>query len=104
MSPKTWICAKICTGILVLTTAGAAFASTVKSTEWRSLRIGAGGFVTGVDISSDGSTRVVRTDTYGAYIWDVSQDQWKQIVTSRSMPATDFPSIKIQGATRTQAP
>ena len=97
MSPKTWLFAKICTGILVLTTAGASFASTVKSTEWRSLRIGAGGFVTGVDISSDGSTRVVRTDTYGAYIWDVSQDQWKQIVTSRSMPATDLTVDKNSG-------
>ena len=54
---------------------------------WKPLRIGAGGWVTGIDISSDGSTRVVRTDTYGAYVWD--DTQWKQLVTTDRMPAQD---------------
>ena len=35
---------------------------------WKTLKIGAGGFVTGIDIAPDG-TMVVRTDTYGGYIW-----------------------------------
>ena len=98
MSPKIWVSASICIGILVLAAAGVApLANTVSSTQWRSLRIGAGGFITGLDASSDGSTRVVRSDTYGAYIWDVSQNQWKQIVTSRSMPATDVAVDKNSG-------
>jgi hypothetical protein len=53
------------------------------------LRIGAGGYLTGLDISADGSTRVVRTDTYGAYIWDDPSSQWTQLVTTSSMPPID---------------
>jgi hypothetical protein len=53
---------------------------------WKPLRIGAGGYVTGLDVASDG-TKVVRTDTYGAYLWD--SIQWKQLITSNSMPADD---------------
>jgi hypothetical protein len=56
-------------------------------TTWHPLRIGAGGFLTSIDISSDGSTRIVRTDTYGAYIWNNASSQWTQLVTTRSMPA-----------------
>lgn len=34
------------------------------------LAIGGGGFVTAIRLSSDGNTRLVRTDTFGAYRWD----------------------------------
>ena len=30
---------------------------------------------------------VVRTDTYGAYIWNAGKGLWQQLVTSTSMPA-----------------
>ena len=63
--------------------------SNLIGTTWRPLRIGAGGFLTGIDISADGSTRVVRTDTYGAYIWNAAISQWIQLVTKGSMPAVD---------------
>jgi hypothetical protein len=53
---------------------------------WEPLRIGAGGWVTGMDIAPDG-TKVVRTDTYGAYVW--SGMEWKQLVTAASMPSAD---------------
>jgi hypothetical protein len=53
---------------------------------WKPLRIGAGGWLTGMDIAPDG-TKVVRADTYGAYVWSVSE--WRQVVTSTSMPAAD---------------
>ena len=56
----------------------------VASNNWQTLKVGAGGFVTGIDIAPDG-TMVVRTDTYGAYIWNGTQ--WQQLVTSTSMPA-----------------
>ncbi len=52
---------------------------------WKPLRIGAGGWLTGLDVSADGSTRVVRTDTYGAYVWDMTE--WRQVVTSTGLPA-----------------
>jgi hypothetical protein len=53
---------------------------------WQPLRIGAGGWLVGMDIAPDG-TKVVRADTYGAYLWDGTQ--WRQLVTSSSMPAAD---------------
>jgi len=57
--------------------------------EWRPVRIGGGGFLTGIDLSGDGTTRCVRTDTYGAYCWDAARGQWVQLVTAASMPASD---------------
>jgi hypothetical protein len=59
------------------------------------LPIGAGGFVTGIDIASDG-TKVVRADTYGGYYFNPSTPNcgnagatgcWQQIVTTHSMPS-----------------
>jgi hypothetical protein len=44
--------------------------------------------VTGIDIAADG-TKVVRTDTYGAYVWSDLDLQWKQLVTVASMPSED---------------
>ena len=62
---------------------------------WRPLRIGAGGWLTGIDMSTDGSTKVVRADTYGAYVWD--SGQWRQLVTSGSMPTEDVAPEKAAG-------
>ena len=56
-------------------------------TTWRPLRIGGGGYITSLDIAPDGSTRVIRTDTYGAYLWDAAKSEWRQLVTASSMPA-----------------
>src|SRR5687767_2053917 len=58
---------------------------------WKILPIGAGGFVTGIDVAPD-NTMVVRTDTYGAYVWDGGQ--WDQLITSESMP-TDLLQIDL---------
>lgn len=51
--------------------------------EWKQVKIGAGGWVTGIDISADG-TMVARTDTAGAYLWDGTK--WVELVTAYSMP------------------
>ena len=48
------------------------------------LDVGAGGWADGIYIAPNG-TMVVRTDTYGAYIWNGTQ--WQQLITSTSMPA-----------------
>lgn len=58
-------------------------ASLPMDSDWQPVKIGAGGFVTGMDIARDG-TMVARTDTYGAYIWNGSS--WAQLVTTASMP------------------
>lgn len=52
---------------------------------WTILNVGAGGYLSGMDIAPDG-VMVVRTDTYGAYIWNGTQ--WQQLVTTTSMPAS----------------
>ena len=55
----------------------------ISPNDWQPLALGAGGFIDGID--AVGSTMVVRTDTYGAYIWNGSE--WQQLISSASMPA-----------------
>lgn len=64
-------------------------APTTTRTDWRLLRIGAGGFVTGLDIADDG-TRVAWCDTYGAYVWPKSASEWKLVLTTNSLPAGEW--------------
>ncbi len=52
-----------------------------------SLAVGAGGFVTGLSFSDDGSTRLVRTDGFGGYRW--AGDRWRLNVSAVSLPAAD---------------
>ena len=63
-------------------------------TGWKPLRIGAGGWLVGMDIAADG-TMVVRADTYGAYVWD--DTHWRQLVTADSMPAADVQALVADG-------
>jgi len=58
--------------------------------QWRPLRVGAGGFITGIDISPDARVALIRADTYGAYLWSESERAWKQIVSEASLPAEDL--------------
>lgn len=51
---------------------------------WQTLKIGAGGFVTGIDVADDG-TKVVRTDVNGAYVYDDATQSWRPLVTANSM-------------------
>jgi photosystem II stability/assembly factor-like uncharacterized protein len=55
---------------------------------WKPVKIGAGGWITGMDLSPDGTTRMVRTDTYGAYLWNASSSRWEQLVSIDRMPAS----------------
>jgi hypothetical protein len=64
------------------------------SDAWKALNVGAGGYVTGIDITRD-NTMVVRTDGYGAYIWNGTE--WQQLVTAQSMPAVDVQTDNPQG-------
>ena len=51
--------------------------------------VGGGGWLTGIDLSPDGSVKLVRADTYGAYLWSEARQRWTQLVTKASMPAED---------------
>jgi len=74
---------------------GAAGAAEIAYT-WKPLRIGAGGFVTGININPD-STRYIRTDTYGAYRWDEATSTWTQLVSATSMPAASVAPKEMRG-------
>jgi hypothetical protein len=62
---------------------------------WQPLKLGAGGFLTGFSQANDG-TMLVRTDAYGAYIWNTAATTpagnaggtgaWQQLVTASRMP------------------
>lgn len=62
--------------------------------QWKPLKVGGGGVLSGIDVARDG-TQVIRTDTYGAYIW--SGTEWKQLLTSTSMPASVAAAIVQEG-------
>jgi hypothetical protein len=55
--------------------------------QWDTVKVGGGGWVTGIEIAADG-TKATRTDTYGGYYW--TGTAWTQLVTKSSMPAGDF--------------
>lgn len=57
---------------------------------WRTLALGAGGYITGIDLETSftgGDVRVIRTDTYGGYVW--RDNRWEQLVTEATMPADE---------------
>jgi photosystem II stability/assembly factor-like uncharacterized protein len=60
---------------------------------WKTLKTGAGGWITGIDISADGSVVVSRTDVGGAYRWNETTLSWTQIVTADSMPDESYRSF-----------
>lgn len=51
---------------------------------WKPLKLGGGGWITGIDIAPNG-TMVARTDTFGAYIWNAGTSQWDQLCTAISI-------------------
>ena len=64
------------------------------SNNWQPLKVGAGGWCTGINIAPD-DTMVVRTDTYGAYVWNGTQ--WQQLITTTSMPSAFVTPNNSQG-------
>jgi photosystem II stability/assembly factor-like uncharacterized protein len=56
-------------------------------TAWEPLKVGAGGWITGIDACAAGTTFVLRTDTYGAYVGrPASGEPWRQLVRADTMP------------------
>jgi hypothetical protein len=93
--------ALLCIALLISPPAGAVLRGSASTggqapDVWNPLKLGAGGVVSGMDIAADG-TKVIRTDTYGAYWFNaasncgnaVTTGCWQQMVTMTSMPAGD---------------
>jgi hypothetical protein len=54
---------------------------------WQTLKMGAGGFITGISIADDG-TKVCRCDTYGAYKGGPGTiPNWKPLITESALPS-----------------
>ncbi|MFA6960455.1 MAG: sialidase [Opitutaceae bacterium] len=65
---------------------------------WKPMKIGGGGWVTGLDVSpTDEGLMYVRTDVSGAYRWDARTASWKQVVTAASMPVKSVTPGKYAG-------
>lgn len=56
----------------------------------KSAPLGAGGFVTGLDISSDGGRFACRTDVCNAYVRDRSDPYWRPLFSPTSMGPSDL--------------
>ena len=80
--------------IVLVTSTNVAFsevATSMNAATFAPISIGAGGFVTNINIVGDG-TKVVRTDTFGAwgcYKCNNSAARWSQLVSYASLPAAD---------------
>lgn len=74
-------------GLTSITTKTATFVPDPATFIWKPVKIGAGGFLRGMNIAPDG-TKVVRADVFGAYIWDT--DKWRELITTSSMPVADY--------------
>jgi hypothetical protein len=62
---------------------------TVADTVWAPLKVGAGGWITGIDASLDGTTYTLRTDTYGGYVGNPNAGEtWQQLVRADTMPVS----------------
>lgn len=68
-----------------------------QSTDWHTLKTGAGGWLTGMDIHPNGQPIYVRSDVGGAYKYDATNNEWNQIVTASSLPSADITWQKYQG-------
>lgn len=55
---------------------------------WKTLPIGAGGLISSIQIAPNGA-KIIRTDTYGAYVCTVANPIWRQLYTASSMPLAD---------------
>ena len=60
----------------------------MNSYQWKPVAVGGGGFIITYDADPTGSTRLIKTDVYGAYIWNAAKDRWVQLVTTASMPVS----------------
>jgi len=61
----------------------------VAQSEWKTLKTGAGGWLTGMHIHPSGDPIFTRSDVGSAYRWSSSTEDWTNIATSENIPAAD---------------
>ncbi|GAA0871849.1 hypothetical protein GCM10009117_09950 [Gangjinia marincola] len=65
--------------------------------EWKQLKTGAGGWITGMDIHPSGSPLYARSDVAGAFRYNEDSQDWTQVVTAFSMPSSEIDVQKYGG-------
>ena len=78
-------------------------ANPIGTAEFTPINIGAGGFVTNINIVGDG-TKVARTDTFGAWVCYRCSNTfglWSQLVSHSSMPPADSAAMFGQNPSST---
>lgn len=60
-----------------------------KSVTLAQVPLGGGGFVTGIDISTDGSRMACRTDVTNAYVRDMADNAWRPLFSPSTMKTSD---------------
>ena len=65
--------------------------------DWKTLKTGAGGWITGMHIHPSGNLMLARSDVGGAYKYNATNNEWEQIVTAQSIPSTDHSFLDYQG-------
>jgi hypothetical protein len=75
-----------------------------RSAGWKPLRVGAGGFIRGMDLAILDNTMVGRTDTFGAWIWNSAlaapngtTGMWEQLCSPDRFPVGDIASLIPNG-------
>lgn len=53
---------------------------------WQQGKMGAGGFVTGMNLHPSGDLKLIRTDVGGAYKWDADAKEWIQLASTERLP------------------
>lgn len=62
----------------------------------RQVPLGGGGFVTGIDVSTDGQRFVCRTDVANAYVRERNGSAWRPLFTPETMQASDYDPLPAQ--------
>ena len=62
----------------------------IKAVSLAQVPIGGGGFVTGIDISSDGRRMLCRTDVANAYVRNGNEQSWRPLFSPATMDISDY--------------
>jgi hypothetical protein len=71
--------------------------ATAQTYNWKTLKTGAGGWVTGSSIHPSGEPKYCRVDVGSAYRWEASTSTWVNIVTANNLPVADVYWNKYSG-------
>lgn len=81
--------------------------TSISSGVWQPLLVGGGGLISGHDVNQNDGTILLRTDTYGGYLWNPalsvggSNGAFQQVTTQTTIPADHFGYLPQSGPAQT---